>query len=665
MNINPDSARDIPCKNVLIYGYCKYENKGCAFAHPASSKSSTIKTNSANASTIATGDATDASPPAEPKRKFNMNTPSFQPSVSGLTNKFSALSPKLKEIPVFVPASMESSENPITQSSIANVSTATNSGSTGVPGASVNASTPAENNSPFTSRKFNVSTPSFTPSNTTEAPLSSPAANFTSSAPTQPKLANPYASSSAADFMYHHSSGASAYPLHHHLYAPAPPPRLAMPLGRHETNASAMFIPNDLRELLTRKNEATLQTMPHSTLPDHVGVYHTLVPIDSSFDNVSKEYHLPSHVYKVLSNADGLPYAMRRIDYGTSLRIVNELPFRTVKRWRSVKNPNVIHLQDAFTSVAFSTQGEPSLCLVYDYYPLADTLSERHLSRKLGSKLEPVTEDLLWTYAIQITGALLDIHQAGLYAGSSISLSKILVTNKNRVRLGAVCVDDILEFENLDSERNEIGSEAVVEKLQLGDIIRFGKIILDLAATTLPAGLRNGSIEEMIVNLSRSSSTSFSGEFLETLRVLNSAESEFSLINFYTRYLSQRALKLINGLQDSTDYYEGQLSSELENARLFRLMTKIDYLLSQSDKEDEVNGNLFVIKLFRDFVFQTTDETGKPKVDLSRVLVNLNKLDVGVDEKILLVSREEDSCLMVSYKEIKDIMDQTFRNIFR
>ena len=44
------------------------------------------------------------------------------------------------------------------------------------------------------------------------------------------------------------------YPLQYHLYAP-PPPRLMIPLQPYETNSQAMFIPNDLREYLHKKNE--------------------------------------------------------------------------------------------------------------------------------------------------------------------------------------------------------------------------------------------------------------------------------------------------------------------------------------------------------------------------------------------------------------------------
>jgi hypothetical protein len=60
-----------------------------------------------------------------------------------------------------------------------------------------------------------------------------------------------------------------------------------------------------------------------------------------------------------------------------------------------------------------------------------------------------------------------------------------------------------------------------------------------------------------------------------------------------------------------------------------------------------------LIKLFRDYVFHQVDETGRPVTDLSHVLTQLNKLDAGVDEKIMLVSRDEGSCLIVSYREVR------------
>lgn len=690
MNINPDAARDIPCKNVLIYGYCKFENKGCAFSHPNlgqqnTSKTSTMKSasgNSVNSATMASSsfsEAADSTAPsthkaasmanAEPKRKFNMNTPLFQPSVLAITNKFATLSPKLKEIPVFVPSSGDGA-------------------------ASASTSVTKDSSTAFASRKFNTSTPSFTPLNPFDAPdqyngapndgyvpldinNASSVHNVQNLQLGPAKQQNPYLQPSGviptpgglmppgSDFRFLHTLGALAYPLNYHLYAPAPPPRFSMQLKPHETTANAMFVPNDLRELLTRKNEATLQTMSQLSLPEHVGVYHSLVPIDLSFDSISKQYQVPSHIYKVISNVDGAHYAMRTIDYSSKLRILNELPFSTVKKWKALKNANVVHLQDAFTSAGFITQGDPMLCLVYDFYPLANTLQEHHLTRKLGGKLEPITEDTLWVYLVQLTNALLAIHNAGLSAGSSVSLSKILVTNKNRVRLGAVCVDDILEHEAIEIRKEEVGTDVALRTLQIGDIIRLGRVIKELASATLPVSLRGGPFESTLSSLRSSSTVPLSEEFLAVLKVLNTVDDNFDLLQFYNYHLSQRTLGLLNGLQDLTDFYESQLLSEVENGRLFRLMAKINYVVDRRPQDPELSGSLLVINLFRDFVFQTCNEFGKPVADLSKVLTNLNKLDAGVDEKVLLISREEDSCIIVSYKEVKDIIDLTFRAIFR
>ena len=60
-------------------------------------------------------------------------------------------------------------------------------------------------------------------------------------------------------------------------------------------------------------------------------------------------------------------------------------------------------------------------------------------------------------------------------------------------------------------------------------------------------------------------------------------------------------------------------------------------------------GDRYLLKLFRDYVFHQVDEAGNPVLDIAHVVSCLNKLDVGVDEKIMLMSRDEQSCLIVSY----------------
>lgn len=64
-------------------------------------------------------------------------------------------------------------------------------------------------------------------------------------------------------------------------------------------------------------------------------------------------------------------------------------------------------------------------------------------------------------------------------------------------------------------------------------------------------------------------------------------------------------------------------------------------------------GDRYLIKLFRDYVFHQVDELGRPVTDLSHVLTCLNKLDAAIDEKVMLVSRDEQNCLVVSYAEVR------------
>lgn len=140
--------------------------------------------------------------------------------------------------------------------------------------------------------------------------------------------------------------------------------------------------------------------------------------------------------------------------------------------------------------------------------------------------------------------------------------------------------------------------------------------------------------------------------------------------------------------------------SELENARLVRLLTKFGFINERPeyvqccleavlpfdvvrrrfarDSRWSETGDRYIIKLFRDYVFHQVDERGRPVLSLSHVLACLNKvslipaltdqadgfdwikLDAGTDERVMLVSRDEQSVLVVSYKEIKACVASAF-----
>ena len=159
-----------------------------------------------------------------------------------------------------------------------------------------------------------------------------------------------------------------------------------------------------------------------------------------------------------------------------------------------------------------------------------------------------------------------------------------------------------------------------------------------------------------IYNLLKAS-TNLSEEIINNLQELNdldTASGEFDL-NEFSQRLTPKMFNIIDSLQNSSDFIEGQLTSELENARLFRLMTKLNYLIHDNSNSE----NDKIIKLFLNYVYNCYDSNNKKVINLNKVLINLNKLDCGIDEKILLVNNDE--CIIISYKELKEIIDTKFR----
>ncbi|KAJ2432587.1 PAB-dependent poly(A)-specific ribonuclease subunit 3, partial [Coemansia sp. RSA 2424] len=109
------------------------------------------------------------------------------------------------------------------------------------------------------------------------------------------------------------------------------------------------------------------------------------------------------------------------------------------------------------------------------------------------------------------------------------------------------------------------------------------------------------------------------------------------------------------------------LKLELANGRLVRLMCKMNFITERADSvmdpEWAETGDRYLIKLFRDYVFHLVNEAGKPVTSMAHVVGNLNKLDAGSPEKVMLMSRDERSCLVVSYEEIKRCVEEAYQEL--
>ena len=70
-----------------------------------------------------------------------------------------------------------------------------------------------------------------------------------------------------------------------------------------------------------------------------------------------------------------------------------------------------------------------------------------------------------------------------------------------------------------------------------------------------------------------------------------------------------------------------------------------------------------VLKLFRDYIFHQAREDGSPVLDLGHIITSLNKLDAADPEKIVLVSRDGASLLVVSYADISRCVEEAYEEL--
>ncbi|SCU81135.1 LADA_0B11386g1_1 [Lachancea dasiensis] len=647
---NAEWAKDIPCKNITIYGFCKYENEGCVFNHGNEHDNSKYAEN----------------PKPQPQQQQQQQQQLLQQQQ------------QLHQLQLNAGGSMNMKFNAKTASSFtpSKVLNSKNSTSTAIKAEKVAKALQSAAEQPTVSSPQATKTASFAPAFNPYAANFTPigSAGASTPPPSAPALQgfNPYSASaggmatpgeeinpiqapggfaqSAPAHFGHDTPGRktnfpSIYPpthsiLQYHLYAPDPPLHLKVPLKPNERTAETLFIPNDLRESLVKKNHAALQVFPSGgNLPEIVGDYFGLVPLEfhNRTMNSNRYQGHQNSLYKVFSNFDGKIYIMRRIH---DVKIKESVQiFKPYQAWKRLVNANATEVRDAFLTRAF---GDASLCVVHDYFPQSCSLYEHHF---VSFSPVPITQDLLWSYLVQLCSAIQAAHSLNL-AFNNICLEKVIVTGSpGRIKIGDTCVHDVLHFQH----DNDIVQQ------QEQDYIDLGKLLMELSAKIL------GSQESTTVD-----SCAVDEEFKKVLHYLLDTTKPKSFKELLVLF-AHKILPVTSALQTYAEYTESILSRELENARLFRLMCKLNFIFGRIESRIDINwsdsGAKFPIILFYDYVFHQTDESGKPVMDLTHVLRCLNKLDAGVGEKLMLVTPDEMNCIIISFKELKDLIDTTFRSM--
>lgn len=325
--------------------------------------------------------------------------------------------------------------------------------------------------------------------------------------------------------------------------------------------------------------------------------------------------------------------------------------------WKQIRNSSIVNVHDCFTTRAF---GDSSLVLVMDYHPLAKTLAEQQLQpmaargpRAFGLHIR---EEELWSYIVQIASALKAIHQKGL-AARLVSPSKVLVTSMGRIRLNGCAVLHIVQAEDPRS----------IEQLQMEDMQQLGRTMLGLAnssnSNTQPSG---------------KTALAMPGGYSAQLKsCLETLIEQPPGIDTFMADIASHTVDVMDKMLHYEDELTSNLSRELENGRMVRLMAKLGFVnerpehtahggpASADSMKWAETGERYYLKLFRDHVFHQVSQEGRPVLDLAHVLSCLNKVDAGSEEKIVLMTHDEQNVFVVSYKDIKRGLESAFSELVK
>jgi len=593
------SNKNRTCRNVIIHGYCKYEHSGCEFNHD-----------------LSTNRPSPGSP--EVKSKLRVDSPIFNPSNFRTMDSLS-----------MNPAVTYSPQNPYYPPPVDNTFIG-----------DINTSYGYYGNQPAFIPPMNAMN-GYGFNGAGSMPAISPLNNintyYLSTQMQDPTRQSPI------EMLPLNTKIAPPQPLQYHLYTSPLLPHMSG--TQNQKTIHSFFIPDKLREELQKKNEAVTDVLDASSpeyqnFPKELHVYHSFNIIKES-EKSTKTFGYPTSVYKSISSVDGRAYALRRVE---GYRLANEMAMKSIENWRRIDHSNIVSLKEAFTTKAF---GDHSLIFVYDYYPLSVTLESKYLSSPNQGNEMP--ESSLWSIIIQITSALKAIHSAGL-AARILKPSKILVTDKNRIRLNCCGMFDLLKY---DGGKNYL-------HYQQEDLLHFGQLIVSLACGSNVA-IQN--LSSSIDYISRHHSLDLKSVILYLLSKPNPMKNIDDILSM----TGPRVLQELDNTNHYVDYLQNELSRELENGRLVRLLCKLGTINERPEFDMDPTwsetGDRYLLKLFRDYTFHQVDENGKPFIDIAHIIQCLNKLDVGIEEKIMLMSRDEQSCLIVSYKELKHCIEQAFQDL--
>ncbi|XP_015795746.1 PAN2-PAN3 deadenylation complex subunit pan3 [Tetranychus urticae] len=459
------------------------------------------------------------------------------------------------------------------------------------------------------------------------------------------------------------------------------------------------FTADEIKVELLRKQSvmySPLNSELYPDIPEQVDNYRELTPLENPVSTQSTTFGYVNSVYRAVNMWTGDVYCLRRV-HGFQPNTSNFKSLsNSIDAWKKLEHANVVPLRQVFTTKAF---GDNSLIFVYDYFPGAQTLmsqfftnhhhggpgglgghanglvgAARPYSQQQSFRAKLLPEPLIWTIIIQLSSALRTIHANGL-ACRVFDPTKIIITSGQmpdnspalgqyhpnpRLRLSSCGIFDVIS-PNPFQELAQCNPKVVLPQLQQEDLIALGKVLLALSCNSLNAVERENWPQSLEL-IARNYSTD-----LRTLVLFLLTVKRGNNINEIMPMIGGRFYAQLDTVYSRYDVIENQLAKEIDNGRLFRLLCKLGTINERPeyrmDPQWSETGDRYLLKLFRDYLFHQVSEDGHPWIDMGHIVSTLNKLDAGSQEKICLVSRDDQNVLIVSFAELKKCCESAFNEL--
>ena len=354
--------------------------------------------------------------------------------------------------------------------------------------------------------------------------------------------------------------------------------------------------------------------------------------------------------------------------------------------------------------------GAPALWFAHELLPGASTMDELHLRGRNTSSsssshaaaaaagfIPPVapTEDALWSYLVQLTCALRAAHTAGLeLRPGCLHPTKVLVLPGGRLKVGAVGIPTTPGEAAAAAALAADGGAAPPEALQASqraDLAAVGRLCLTLAChgggLGALAAQQQGSSSAAPLSVEAAAARS-SPEFAAIVAALLNADpnpnhvfipplspsrAPAAIVTWHAlaAALGGRLLSELDAGALREDALAEQLRAEAGHGRMLRALSRLSAVTERPPSNDDgvhdrrwcESGDCYVLSLFRDYVFHQPAADGSPLLDWGHVAECLAKLDAGVPEKLLLLSRDGASMLVVTFADVKRCVEGAWRDL--